>query len=134
MLVRLFAKPPTAIRTQAELVPLTLNLDTALPLGLLANELITNVLKHAFVGRSEGTLFLKLELTDDGFRLTVADDGVGIPPDFDLSSGKTLGMRMIAALTGQLHGKVSVLRQGLNSISLAVPLRTPCAVVERTSL
>jgi PAS domain S-box-containing protein len=56
------------------------SLDVAMPTGLVVNELLTNALKHAFVGRESGTVTLKSLVDDTGCRITVADDGVGLDP------------------------------------------------------
>lgn len=88
---------------------LAFGLTTMVPLGLLLNELITNSFKHAFVGRSEGTITLAVHRADgDAFDLNYRDDGVGMPVDKLNSDGATLGMTLIESLVGQLNGRMSV--------------------------
>ncbi|MFE1598257.1 sensor histidine kinase [Methylobacterium sp. ID0610] len=84
--------------------------DLAVPLGLFVNELVTNALKHAYpagVGeiRVEG-----VRLADGGLSLSVADDGVGLPPGFDLAAAtrRSLGMRVIQGLARQLAGTLAL--------------------------
>lgn len=91
-----------------------LSLDTLVPLGLLLNEMISNSLKHAFKGREEGVITVKLERNKEGkFELTVGDNGVGLPGDFSFQSAHTLGMELIVTLTSQLDGKIHKLdREG----------------------
>jgi PAS domain S-box-containing protein len=86
-----------------------LNLDQAVPCGLIANELVSNALKHAFPSGS-GNLRVAVEQNGDLLRLTVADDGVGLPAGFDIaSSARGVGMQVVDALARrQLHGAISV--------------------------
>jgi PAS domain S-box-containing protein len=122
MLGRLFATPGCSIRMELAVESMILNLDTAVPLGLVANELITNALKHAFTGRRAGMISIALQLRDSSFTLTVADDGVGFPADFDLDSSGSLGLHMIRVLARQLRAKITVEREGRNAISLTGPI------------
>jgi PAS domain S-box-containing protein len=87
--------------------------DTAIPCGLIINELITNSLKHAFPDKRSGTISLSFkQLKDKDFQLTVSDDGVGIPRDVDIYSTNTLGMQLVTVLVGQLGGTLKMKRQG----------------------
>ncbi len=122
VLFRIFGRPEQAVRLAAHLEPVLLNLDTAIPLGLVANELITNALKHAFQGRTKGTIWLDLARAGRELTLTVADDGIGFPADFDFDSGKTLGLRLVTSLARQLRGHLALQRTGRNAISLTVPV------------
>lgn len=88
-----------------EEVPLAV--DRAIPCGLILNELLTNALKHAFVGGRSGTIRVELARQGaDGIRLVVADDGRGLPPGFDVGKSPTLGLQLVATLAAQLDGKV----------------------------
>jgi two-component sensor histidine kinase len=62
---------------QVDTWPVSINV--AMPAGLLVNELLTNSLKHAFEGREGGTISLRSLVDDEGCRLTISDDGVGLP-------------------------------------------------------
>lgn len=84
-----------------------LSLDTLVPLGLLLNELISNSLKHAFEGKEEGTITVRLDQNESGlFDLLIGDNGVGLPKDFSFNSAHTLGMELVVTLTDQLDGKI----------------------------
>jgi len=84
------------------------NLDRLTILSLLVAEIITNALKHAFVGRSRGTITLRIESRDiDDYVLTITDDGNGMPPAFDPLESKSLGLRIITGLAAQLNGKLT---------------------------
>jgi len=85
-----------------------LGLDKAIPCSLIVNEMITNSIKHAFKGRTCGTISIKLVGNPDHtVTLIYADDGVGIPPEIEVSALKSLGMRLIWNLmTVQLKGSI----------------------------
>ena len=86
--------------------------DTAIPCGLIINELITNSLKHAFPGERSGTISLSFkQLKSRDFLLTVSDDGVGLPKDVDIYSTNSLGMQLVTVLVGQLGGTLKVKRK-----------------------
>jgi two-component sensor histidine kinase len=99
---------------------LMLNVDTAIPCGLIVSELLTNALKYAFPGsgpvteRGETECIVSVESRDDGDQITliVSDNGVGLPAEVDLSTTKTLGLQLINVLAcHQLGGQVEVDRR-----------------------
>jgi two-component sensor histidine kinase len=92
------------------LAPVRLNIDKVIPCGLLVNELITNALKHAFPDGRSGELRVELQELENGqgCRLRVADDGVGLPPDFDLKQVPSLGLRLATDLARQLGGGLKI--------------------------
>jgi PAS domain S-box-containing protein len=97
------------IKFEVDVENININLDTAVPCGLIINELLTNSLKYAFKGKSSGTISLSLHLSPDHrFTLKVSDDGVGLPPDFDLRSKTTLGMQLVHVLVRQLGGEITL--------------------------
>ncbi|MBP2231031.1 PAS domain S-box-containing protein [Azospirillum agricola] len=83
-----------------------LPIDQAAPLGLIANELITNAIKH----RGSGPARVDVAFRRDagGLVLTVSDQGPGLPPNFDMRRGRSLGMRLIASLSGQIRAHVAI--------------------------
>ena len=85
-------------------------IDTAVPCGLLINELISNSFKHAFPGDKKGNIFIKLKkLEEDTIELVISDDGIGIPDGFNLLGQNTLGMQVFYNIaTEQLMGDVKV--------------------------
>jgi two-component sensor histidine kinase len=87
--------------------------DTAIPCGLIINELITNSLKHAFPGERSGTISLSFkQLKSKNYLLEISDDGVGIPKDVDIYNTDSLGMQLVTILIGQLGGTLKVKRSG----------------------
>ena len=90
------------------------SISTAVPVGLIINELLSNALKHAFKGTDEGKIEVSLTASESGrINLTVSDDGVGLPPGFDINESKTLGLRLVKILTeDQLQGNLEVTSDG----------------------
>jgi two-component sensor histidine kinase len=82
--------------------------DRAISLALIVNELVTNAVKHAFSNDREGHIFVRLDRQDANTALvSVRDDGIGLPPNFDLSVSKKLGLRIVTALATQLGADIS---------------------------
>jgi two-component sensor histidine kinase len=99
----------TAVDVKVDVDNVSVNLDTAIPCGLIINELMTNCLKYAFKGRTTGNISLDLHLgADHTFTLIVADDGAGLPPDYDARSTATLGTQLVQVLVRQLGGEMKV--------------------------
>jgi PAS domain S-box-containing protein len=95
------------IHLRFELQPISLGLHQAIPCGLILNELLTNSLKHAFPDERVGEILVKLNWRHDKpVKLTVADDGVGLPAEFDWKESQSLGLRIINILGRQLDGTV----------------------------
>ena len=88
-----------------------LNLDMAIPFGLLVSELVTNVIKYAFPGGGEGprgTVAVRFREREDGhYILEVSDNGIGLPEGFDPDTAGSLGLKLVHALVGQLGGEIS---------------------------
>ena len=98
----------------ANVVDYPFPMSTAMPIGLLVNELLTNALKHAFVNREEGKIKVILTVSENGVvTLTVSDDGIGLPERVDINTSKTLGLRLVKILVeDQLRGNLEVIREG----------------------
>ncbi|MBT4099723.1 MAG: hypothetical protein HOE86_18870, partial [Gemmatimonadetes bacterium] len=87
---------------------ITLDLDQAIPCGLMINELVSNSLKYAFVDDRQGILEVRMSKTADGYRMSVRDDGVGFPANIDFRKSPSLGLQLINTLTHQLGGSVDM--------------------------
>lgn len=81
-----------------------LGINTAIPLSLIINEIITNCFKHAFTGRENGNIAIELSKQPDYFQLIVADNGKGLPEDFNINKLHSVGFDLIKGLTKQLEG------------------------------
>lgn len=88
--------------------PVSLPVDTAIPCGLILNELISNCLKHAFSGRDRGVITLRLTRDGETIHLLVEDDGKGLPQGFELARVDTLGLQLVFNLTQQLKASLQV--------------------------
>ncbi len=92
--------------------PCVIAATLATPLALIANELITNALKHAFVPGQLGSVVVRCAIEPGGaVVLTVADDGRGLPPDFDASAQRSFGLHLVRVLAGQIGGEFHVQRR-----------------------
>lgn len=80
------------------------NIETAVPLGLIVGELVSNSLRHAFT--DGGTIRISLEGRDDGFILVVADNGRGLPDNFSLQESAGIGLELVKNLVRQLEGSI----------------------------
>jgi two-component sensor histidine kinase len=102
---------PVAVSLRVDVKNVYLTVDTAIPCGLIINELVSNALKHAFHGRAEGSITIRLQRDGAAHVLTVSDDGVGLPPDVDPWTTETLGLQLVSTLTRQLGGSLAVIRE-----------------------
>jgi PAS domain S-box-containing protein len=97
------------IRLVTDLEPTDISIETALPLGLITNELLTNAVKYAFPNQEDGELrvTLKSELSNGGnFKLTIKDNGIGLPDSFSIDNQTSMGMFIIKLLIQQLGAKL----------------------------
>ena len=133
-LQRLVGRLLAAYRTEGGITfipvtqPLSLEVNQAIPCGLIVNELCTNVLRHAF---PRGMVFEKRELRvelarkdEDRVLLSVSDTGVGIPAEVDPETAGTLGMQIVSRLARQIHGSLRVIRGPAGArLEIEFPLR-----------
>jgi PAS domain S-box-containing protein len=98
------------LRLERPQEPVYLDLERAIPCGLVVNELVTNAFKHAFPAQRAGTITISLHGSDDRLTLGVRDDGVGLPDDFDFDAVKSLGLQLVPLLIDQLYGELKMVR------------------------
>ncbi|HOY96254.1 MAG TPA: PAS domain S-box protein [Catalimonadaceae bacterium] len=96
-----------------------LDINSAVPCGLIINEVISNACKHAFVGKEKGLIEIRFEKKNDQYELEIKDDGIGMPPNMDLSNLKSLGMNLVQALSAQLGAQLEIRTQGGVCVKLA---------------
>jgi PAS domain S-box-containing protein len=99
---------PKDIKVVLDVDDIEIDIDRAIPIGLIVNECVTNAMKHAFKERSSGRVTVSLKKSEEGLRITISDDGAGLPAGKDTSDMNTLGFRLIDALTDQLKGKRTI--------------------------
>ena len=110
------------IRLETHVDQVRLAIDTAVPCGLLINELVSNCLKHAFAGRTRGCIRIELQaITEHEVLLCVADDGIGLPPEIEPESVQSFGLQVVTALVDQLHGTFEVRRNEGTEIHIRFP-------------
>lgn len=97
------------IEFQLDIEPVSLNIETAQPCGLIVNELVSNTLKHAFPNGRSGIVYLGLHQNqEDKIILTVGDNGIGFPAGVDFRNVESLGMELVCTLTEQLEGTITL--------------------------
>lgn len=98
---------PEAVKINVKVDDVLLSIDTAVPCGLIINELASNALKYAFPSPRAGEINITFHRTDGRYVLCVSDTGVGLPKDFDPEVSKSLGMKLVHMLTSQLSGEIA---------------------------
>jgi two-component sensor histidine kinase len=86
-----------------------LDINTAVPLGLIVNELVCNSLKHAFGNKDTGMIIIQLtNVKPKEYELIISDTGTGLPENFEIKKTNTLGLKLIQTLTKQIEGKLTI--------------------------
>ncbi|MEX2442745.1 MAG: chemotaxis protein CheB [Alkalispirochaeta sp.] len=78
------------------------------PLGIIVNELLTNIIKYAFTGKNAGSITVSLRKVNDHVTLTVHDDGIGLPESYNVGTSKGFGLTLVSMLSEQLKGHFSI--------------------------
>lgn len=107
--------PNNSIDLKLDVGNVFLDLDRAIPCGLIINEIVTNALKYAFIGSSnekrlskKGEVSISLTQTDNQIHLIIADNGKGFPKEIDYRNTESLGMQLVVTLIQQLRGTISL--------------------------
>ncbi|MBN1948869.1 MAG: PAS domain S-box protein [Candidatus Cloacimonetes bacterium] len=90
----------------SEIDEVLMDINMAIPCGLILNELVSNSLKHAFTEDRKGEIFISFKTKGDKNILTVSDNGIGLPDSVNLNNPGTLGLQLTKALVQQLHGTI----------------------------
>ena len=100
-----------------------LDIEKAIPCGLIVNELVSNALKHAFPNGGKGRIQISLEPVEQGqFVLKVRDNGRGFPKDFEPHKAQSLGLQMVHLLADQLGGSVEIVSREGAAVDVAFPV------------
>lgn len=89
--------------------------------GLIANELISNALKHGFPNGRQGVIFINMYSRNSNFKLIIGDNGVGFPKNFSFQNITTLGLQLVISLTHQLNGVIKLNRRGRTEFKIVFP-------------
>ena len=102
-----------------EVEDINLDIDTAVPLGLITNELLSNALKYAFQDMEQGEIKIVLNhQKTNGYQLIVSDTGKGLSKDLDIKKSTSLGLRLVHTLTRQINGDLSIQSQPGTTFSI----------------
>lgn len=123
MLAKAFNRPDVAV--SLDVAHIELEPDTAIPLGIIINELVTNCYKYAFPAGRSGVIAVELHILPGGpVQLTVRDDGVGIASRLEESQPDSLGHELVSLLAEQLDGRVVVTADNGTTFTITVPKPT----------
>jgi len=97
------------VKLTTEVEDVYLDINRAIPCGLIVNELVSNALKYAFPGSNKGEIVVKM-FSDEGskYRLIISDNGIGFPENVDFQEIQTLGLQLVTDLVKQLDGKIQL--------------------------
>lgn len=108
------------IKLETEIENFLLDVKILFPIGVIINELLTNIIKYAFVDRKSGLVHVILKKEENYITLVVQDNGIGLPDGFDLESSKGFGMMLIKMFSEQLDGKLNFKNQNGLRVSLKI--------------
>lgn len=112
-LTQSFGASARGIQIRNQVPGLAMEIDPAVACGLIINELVSNAFKHAFPAGRGGSVLVEFAVAPGNLAtLSVADDGIGLPPDLDLRYTRTLGLELVVGLTQQLRGTLAMQRNG----------------------
>ncbi|TIH19976.1 response regulator [Marinifilum sp. JC120] len=98
-----------------------MGIDSAIPCGLIINELVSNALTHAYEMNTGGELEVSMHRKNDHIELEVSDNGIGLPENFSISGSRTLGMTLVETLAQQLNGKVNFFNDDGATFQISFP-------------
>ena len=109
-LFRMYVTDQSLIKLNMNVEEVMVDINTAIPLGLIVNELVSNSMKHAFPNDKSGEINIEFKSNKGIYTMIVADNGVGFPEDYDIENTDTLGLRIVNSLTEQIEGKITIER------------------------
>jgi two-component sensor histidine kinase len=122
-LQRSYKIDPERIAAVLDIGSISLNIDTAIPCGLIINELISNSFKHAFPSGRQGEIQLSLQQRQpEQLELVVRDNGVGLRANFDFEDTGSLGLLLVKRLTRQLDGTISLNQEAGTEFRITFPV------------
>ncbi|MGZ7134404.1 MAG: sensor histidine kinase [Methanobacterium sp.] len=107
-LFQTYVTNPDLINLNIDAEEVMLDINLAIPLGLILNELVTNVMKHAFKVDKKGEIKIKFHSKEGEYTLTVSDNGIGFPEGLDYKNIDSLGLKLVNSLTDQISGKIEL--------------------------
>ncbi len=121
-----YSTSATGVSLAIDVFDVILDIEKAIPCGLIVNELLSNALKHAFPTdasdfEDEKRIRVEMRAVDGECSLTIADNGVGFPPNLDFRHTETLGLQIVTLLVKQLHGNIALEGRGGTAFHIAFP-------------
>ena len=126
-LIQFYGIGSAQVKFEVDMPGIRFDINRAIPLGLLINELLSNALKHAFPEKRRGKIRVRGEKFDQSVRIIVMDDGAGIPETLDWKNAPSLGLRLVSSLADQLNGTIDLDRTSGTTFTLTLPLMAPGA-------
>jgi PAS domain S-box-containing protein len=111
-LFRSYRTQTAGVTLKVNVADVLLDIDRAIPCGLIINEMVSNALKYGFPDGREGEICVELFSASGEFTLVVRDNGVGFPQDLDFRKTKTLGLKLVTTLAKQLRGTIELYSNG----------------------
>ena len=102
---------------------ITMDIDSAIPCGLIINELVSNAIKYAFPNGNDGNITISMHQSGENYVLSVEDDGVGFPQDIDFMNPQTLGLQIVHTLTLQLGGNIELETNGFTRFKISFKVK-----------
>lgn len=123
-LSRSYSVPGVPVHVAVNVEDVALDLETAVPCGLIINELVSNSLKHAFHDQDEMGI-INIDFVSNGclYELKISDNGCGLPEGFDINKNVSMGMEIVSILTSQLEGRLDVCSEEGAMFHLSFPRR-----------
>jgi two-component sensor histidine kinase len=119
--IRYFGHGDYRVEVKVDEAIRVVGVDHAIPIGLIVNELIANAVQHGFAARRTGLVRVELTSTREGRRLTISDDGAGVPGNVDIEASDSLGLKLVLALAEQLGGRFEMTNDGGTKCVLHLP-------------
>ncbi|MBN1612906.1 MAG: ATP-binding protein [Deltaproteobacteria bacterium] len=130
-LLQIYGGEAAAVKIRTDARGVFLDIDLAIPCGLILNELIANALKHAFPDKREGEI--RIAMREDGGRyiLTVTDNGAGFPDGINFRDTASLGLQLVDILVKQLQGRIALETNGGTAFVVSFPAKDPVKEADR---
>ncbi len=117
-LYSIYVTDSNMIKLDMDIDDVMIDINTAIPLGLIVNELVSNSMKHAFPNNKDGKIDIKLKLSDGNYSMIISDNGVGFPKDYNIQNSNSLGLKIVNSLTEQIDGEIKI--EGINGTTFII--------------
>jgi two-component sensor histidine kinase len=125
-LSNLYSYAKGEIRTVLDFPEIYMPIDQAIPCALVINEILSNAYKQAFRGRKTGTVQITGAVEEGRMRISIRDDGVGMPEGFEIGKASSLGLKLVRNLVAQqLRGTLEIKRDHGTEVIVELPIQTP---------